>query len=350
MGQNRLSRAPGSLRWAVRWFGRASSLSVLEFGSAGLSIVPAAFWNFEGHAPRRDEDEESWLCRATTYGPSSSRTRLLPRDRLIFLRWGTSPGTRYRGQGPTSWASLTAKTQAEAERSLGDEAGGPIAQLIAIPQDGGDDDDENDPLAPLKAGIKAARGKAEFVETTSAGWGQGRTQAPGNGNRDWQANRLGPHPPQAFVELADQSFTRMLAACGVPPGLFESKADGTSQREALRRWHLGTVEPLAAILADELTKRLEVEVQTDVRQLPQGPGGPGGDVPETCRGRRGRERGADDFRVAGGRRRMRRGRRNARMLRDMKRDLAAADAERRERGYTNGKRQKKHVLRGVRTR
>ena len=36
---------------------------------------------------------------------------------------------------------------------------GPLAQLLAIPQDGGDDS-ETDPLAALKADIRTARGKA----------------------------------------------------------------------------------------------------------------------------------------------------------------------------------------------
>ena len=53
----------------------------------------------------------------------------------------------------------------------------------------------------------------------------------------------------------------MLAACGVPPGLFESNADGTSQREALRRWHQNTVIPLARLIEHELTARLETDVR-----------------------------------------------------------------------------------------
>ncbi|MYG26750.1 MAG: phage portal protein [Boseongicola sp. SB0677_bin_26] len=238
-----------------------ASLSVVEMAPTGvLGLIPAAYWNFEGHSPRHDESEDSWRARVTTYGPSSSRTRLLDREQLVYLRWGTSPGTRYRGQGPTSWASLSAKATAETERSLGDEAGGPIAQFLPIPEDGGDDDGDGDPLAALKSDVGTARGRALFVETTSAGWGQGRANAPGNANLDWKAQRLGPSPPAALVELADAAFARMLAACGCPPGLFESNADGTSQREALRRWHLGTVEPMAKLLAHELSLRLEADV------------------------------------------------------------------------------------------
>ena len=169
---------------------------------------------------------------------------------------GTSPGTRYRGQGPTSWAHLTARLQGELERSLADEAQGPIAQLLAVPADGGDGGDD-DPLAMLKADVGAARGKALLLETTSAGWAEGRSAAP---QRDWMSSRLGPAPPQGVVQVAEAAFSRMLAACGCSPALFDD-SDGTAKREALRQWHMGTVKPLARLLEHELSARLDTPVK-----------------------------------------------------------------------------------------
>ena len=236
-----------------------ASLSVIVMGRAGeVELVPAAFWNFENVNPGANEGEReaSWSARVTTYGPSTSFTRVLPRDRLAFVRWGTSPGTRYRGQGPTSWAHLTARLQGELERSLADEAQGPIAQLLAVPADGGDGE-EDDPLVTLKADVGMARGKALLIETTAAGWGEGRSAAP---QRDWMSSRLGPAPPQAVVQVADAAFSRMLAACGCSPALFDD-SDGTSKREALRQWHLGTVKPLARLLEHELSARFDTEVR-----------------------------------------------------------------------------------------
>ena len=239
-----------------------ASLSVLNMaGSGDLELVPAAFWNFERYDSPGGEREDGWQCRVTTYGPGSSHTRLLGRDRLVYVRWGTSPGTRHRGQGPTSWAALTARLQGEAERSLGDEAAGPLAQLLPVPQDPGDDDD---PLAQIRADIAAARGKAVLVETTAAGWGEGRASAP---QADWRPQRLGPTPPEALVAVADASFSRMVAACGASVSLF-TDADGTAQREAWRRWHLGTVQPLAKLLAHELTMRLETDVKLRLDKYP----------------------------------------------------------------------------------
>ena len=240
---------------------QGASCSVVSMGGSGsVELIPAAFYNFEGDGEREDH----WQARVTTYGPGSSHTRLLGRDRLVFVRWGTSPGTRYRGQGPTSWAHLTAKLSGEAERSLADEAAGPLAQIIPVPDDGGDDD-KNDPNETLRAEIKAARGKAVLPETTAAGWGEGQTAAP---RKDWIASRLGPAPPEAFVAVARDAFERMVAACGASVSLF-SDADGTAQREALRRWHMGTVEPLAGLLAHELSLRLETPVRLRFDNYPK---------------------------------------------------------------------------------
>ena len=132
-----------------------------------------------------------------------------------------------------------------------------------IPQDGGDDGDD-DPLKMLKADIAGARGKALLVETNASGWGEGRTAAP---QRDWQAARLGPMPPESMATIRNDAFEAVLAACGTPPSLFTA-ADGTSQREAVRRWHLNLVLPLARLVEHELTAKLETPVKLKFDNYP----------------------------------------------------------------------------------
>ena len=116
----------------------------------------------------------------------------------------------------------------------------------------------------MEADIGAARGKAVLTETTAAGWGEDKTAAP---QADWKPQRLGPNPPDALVAVADAAFSRMVAACGAGVSLF-ADADGTAQREAWRRWHLGTVQPLAKLLAHELTVRLETTVSLRLDKCP----------------------------------------------------------------------------------
>ena len=154
---------------------------------------------------------------------------------------------------------------ANVERSLADEAGGPVAQLLPVPQDGGDGGD-GDPLAGLKSDIKDAKGSALLVETTSGGWGEGAVNAP---RADWKQARLGPMPPDAMVKLADSAFSRVLAAAGVPPSLFVDDADGTAQREGLRRFHMGTVVPLARLLEVELSEKFGVSVTLQFDNYPR---------------------------------------------------------------------------------
>ena len=227
------------------------SMHVIRVGGDGMvKLIPASSWHFEGN-----HDPSTWTVRVTAYGPSTSTTWSIPASGAVFVRWGSNPGQPYVGTGPLSWAHTTARLQSEAERSLAGEAGGPLAQLIAVPSDGGDDGDD-DPLKMLKGDIAGARGKALLVETNAAGWGEGRTAAP---QRDWQAARLGPMPPESMATIRKDAFEAVLAACGVPPSLFVD-ADGTAQREAVRRWHLGTVLPLARLVEHELSAKLETDV------------------------------------------------------------------------------------------
>ena len=150
------------------------------------------------------------------------------------------------------------RLNANAERSLADEANGPTAQLLPVPQEPGDPEDDDNPLKGLRADIAAAKGSALLVETTAGGWGEGAVNAP---RADWKMQRLGPAPTDGLVKLADASFARVLAATGTPPSLFTDGADGTSQREGIRRWHLGTVLPLARLVEHELTAKLETRVR-----------------------------------------------------------------------------------------
>lgn len=228
------------------------SLHLIAFDGMGrLTLLPCSSWHWEG-----DAHPDTWTVRATVYGPSTSTTRHVPSAGVVFVRWGSTPGQRYVGVGPLGWAHTTARLQSEAERSLADEAGGPLAQLLAIPQDGGDGEDE-DPLAGLKADIRTARGKALLLETVAAGWGEGRASAP---QKDWTASRLGPMPPESMATIRKDSFEAVLAACGTPPALFDD-SDGTAQREAFRRYLTMTVQPLAALLERELTIKLEADVR-----------------------------------------------------------------------------------------
>ncbi len=262
---------PGFLALTARnWVRAGASMHSIEMGASGRPwLASVAFWNWE-NAGNADHpaDKRNWRVRATSYGPSSSKTRLLPWDGVVYTTWGSSPGTTYIGAGPLGFASTTARLMAETERSLTDEARGAIANLIPHPKPDSSavDADGNpvDPLAALKADLAAARGRPVFVETLRAGLGQGQASAP---QKDWIPSRLGPNPPEAMVEIAKQSFERILAACGMPAAIWTGDAAQAS-REALRLWHQNTVRPLARMLEHELEVKLEADLKLQFDNYP----------------------------------------------------------------------------------
>lgn len=236
------------------------SMHVITMGGERLSLLPCSSWHFEG-----DADPETWTVRATVYGPSSSTTRHLPFSGVVFVKWGSTPGLPYVGVAPTSWAHTTARLQSEAERSLADESGGPIAQIAVVPgqtSKSGADGEVIDPLLLLRADISKARGKALTMENLSSATGE-----RGGGGKEWAFDRLGPHPPEVMEKIRQGAFNSVLAACGCPPSLFID-SDGTSQREAVRRWHMNVVLPMAKLLEHELTDKLEVEVKLKFDSYP----------------------------------------------------------------------------------
>ena len=71
--------------------------------------------------------------------------------------------------------------------ALANESGRPV-RFVSCPfqSDGGDDSDD-DPLSSLRKDIRDAKGRALLVETSAAGWGEGRAAAP---QADWQAKKI----------------------------------------------------------------------------------------------------------------------------------------------------------------
>ena len=236
------------------------SLHALRMDGMGrVRLIPCSTWYWEGGA-----DPLDWIATCTAYGPSGSTTWRLPESSVVFASWGSPTARPYHGLPPTGWAAETARLSAAAEKSLANEAASPLANLIPVPADGGDGS-EDDPLKDLKEDIEAATGDALLLETVSAGWGKGAGGAPLG---DWKPHRLGPAPPAPMAELRRDAFDAVLAACGTPPSLFRGNEDGTAQREGLRRWHLGTVLPLARMLEHELSVKFGEAVTLEFDTYP----------------------------------------------------------------------------------
>ena len=227
---------------------RGESVHHIEVEAGAPVLRPAGSWDVRG--PWR---EAEWFYRLDLFEPSGNVTRFVPSDSVVHARYAIDPARPWLGLGPLQWARHTGTLAANAELRLSEEASGTVSRLIPIPSDGGDGSDD-DPLASLKKDIAAGKGRALMVETTSAGWGEGKATAP---QSDWRQSRVGPDPPSGFVQLRSDAALAVLNACGVPVSL-ATDADGTSQRESWRRFVMGSVEPVARVVALELGRKLDV--------------------------------------------------------------------------------------------
>ena len=231
-------------RQAIRDGGAMFLIDVTEDGR--VRLLPAWSWDTHGGA-----DPDSWLYRVTLAGPSSTVTRTVPAEGVVWLPFSVVPDRPWIGRGPLDSASSTSALAGNLELRLSQEAGSAVGSLIPIPTDGGDGTD-NDPLQGLKEDINASRGGVSLVETTSAGWGEGRAAAP---QRDWRQARYGADPPETLRGLRSDSFDAVCMAAGLPPGL-SAKSDGTLMRESWREFIMGAVEPVAKSWGVELAAKL----------------------------------------------------------------------------------------------
>ena len=236
---------------------RGDSLHVIELRRGKVDFLPVGSWDVRG-----GWDETSWFYRADLFGPSGNITRLVSSGGVLHFRYAVDPARPWHGIGPLGWARETGVLAANLERRLGEEAGGAVAHVVPIPSDGGDGE-TSDPLAMLKKDLAAAKGKTILTETTAGGWQKGMSEAP---RADWKPSRLGAHPPDVLRGLRSEAGMAVLSACGVPVSL-ATDADGTSQREAWRRFVMGAVEPLLEIVGEELEAKLETTISFDLTGL-----------------------------------------------------------------------------------
>ena len=229
---------------------RGDSLHLIEVEGGEIRLSPVGTWDISG-----GDREGGWMVRADLFGPSGSRSVSRPWDAFIHCRYAVDPSRPWRGVGPLGWASDTGLLAANLEKRLGEEAGGAVAHLLPVPSDGGDGSGD-DPLAALKPDIRKGKGRTLLVETTAAGYGEGRSAAP---QRDMVPSRLGADPPDVLGSLRSDAALSVLGACGVPPSLASTvSSDGTAQRESWRRFLHGSVQPLSLLIAEELGEKLDV--------------------------------------------------------------------------------------------
>ena len=164
----------------------------------------------------------------------------------------------------------------------------------------------------------APRGKAMLVETTAKPDGP-MARRPHRIRRLAAISGWGRHPPEVLAQLRRDVPSGMSWPRPAPRrACLSTNADGTAQREAVRRWHLGTVLPLARhVRAPSCRTKLETPVRLRFDNYPLDLAGRAQAFQKIGGGRGGRQRGVGDERAAGGWRVRRRNRSRSRTRNDL---------------------------------
>ena len=244
---------------------RGESVFLIDLERGRPILRPVGSWDVRGgHMP------SDWFIRCDLFGPSGNVTRFVPHAAVIHARYSVDPARPWLGIGPLGWARHTGALAANLELRLSEEAGGPSGYLLPAPEpetdEGVDADGEpvTDALSQMAKDVGNLKGKTRIVPSMQAGWSGDIADRPAG---DWKVRRIGMDPPQVLPTLRSDAAEAVLAACQVPAALVVASADGTAQREAWRRWAMGPLQGLAAIIEAEIVEKLDARVTFDFAAL-----------------------------------------------------------------------------------
>ena len=217
-------------------------------------LVRASHWEIRGATA----DSDRWIYRAQVAAPDGMAVVSRRGNDVAHPRYSSDAERPWFGIAPMERATSAGALAGAAEKRIGEEAAASVGHLLPIPR-GGDDED----VDGLKSDLTQLKGRTAVVETTAAGWGEGRVAAP---QSDYKPQRIGANWPSTAPQIYSASQQSVLAALGVPVELLTT-ADGTGQREAWRRCLHGTIEPLGRIIAAEVSKLAAGPVTFDFDRL-----------------------------------------------------------------------------------
>ena len=146
-------------------------------------------------------------------------------------------------------ARLTANTATAAERSMKDDMSIPQTRFLQL---GGVTKDQADRATHW---LRTGRGTIRSVSGVAS-------------KADSVLHSFGPNAPAGAVATRTAAAVEVAGALGIPVALLDPEAVGQALRESYRRFVLLTVNPMLAVLKDELRTKLDMPgLELDTSEL-----------------------------------------------------------------------------------
>ena len=218
-----------------------------RFGA--ISLRPASDFKVSGNPGRLSYELE-------LPNPNPHQQPVLRRasaDGVVHVLINETPGTPWAGRAPWQCAKVSAEALGMIERSLGWDSAIPTGMLLPVP-DALSTTAKNAVVNTLVNG----KGGITALETTSGGFGQGGQARPAG---DYDQKRFGAVLLEPNLKMRDGTALAILRSYGVSPKVLDG--DGNAMREARRALFLDVILPLAAVVSEELSFKLDANVTMD---------------------------------------------------------------------------------------
>lgn len=214
-----------------------------------LGLVPATDWD----VTTRDGRPRAYRLSIPEAGGGRTVTALA--GEVLHLRIGSDALTPWIGTAPLRRSSLTGAMLHAVESALSETfENAPLgSQIVPLPDTGAED------MATMRGAFRGRRGSTLVIE--------GVAQATAAGMNP----QIGQKPDQLSPDLSKSMTAETLAAAregialayGVLPSMLNRSATGPVVREGQRQLAIWTLQPIAALLAEEATAKLGARVQID---------------------------------------------------------------------------------------
>ena len=144
---------------------RGESVHLIDLRRGVLNLDPCGTWDIRG-----DHREDDWMYRVDLFGPSRSSSRMVPSAGVIHVRYATDPARPWHGAYRRSaWAALSGELHAGVTAALNADTKAAAGTVIPMPPGENTEDEDDDPLAPLKSRHRRRPGQIGFRRDDGGG-------------------------------------------------------------------------------------------------------------------------------------------------------------------------------------
>lgn len=212
-------------------------------------LIPCSDWDVS----TRDGVPRAYRVSLPDVGGGRTQTALA--GEVLHIRIGSDPVAPWSGTSPLRRSSITAGLLQAVETALSEAYDTmPLgSQIVPFPEAPDTD------LEALGRGFRGRRGRVLLRESVNVSAAGGPAPA-----QDWKPQDVTPDLSRAMTrETLEAARGGVCAAFGVLPALLDKTAQGPMIREAQRHLAGWTLQPIALLMAEEITAKLGTTVTID---------------------------------------------------------------------------------------